>query len=200
MLKYLQFIKENNSTDPISLKIENIYNTLDDDKKTDFQNILGKYLVLDKKKNKVYTSDDIVVMEYWYNNMLTPVKIVEKRGHSYYITHKITDSKIKNAPEQLIHKSKIIDYYYRQEKDENKYSIDPSVRLKNAIDTLHPYIQKKLYNEINKIVNENDSSIPNTHIFGKNVFISFLKVLSALNMSDKNLHTFIYLKILIPKN
>ena len=44
-----------------------------------------------------YNVDDIVLIEYWYNDIVTPVKILEKnRGH-YKVTHNIPQSKIKNT-------------------------------------------------------------------------------------------------------
>jgi len=59
-----------------------------------------------------YNVDDIVLIEYWYNDIVTPVKILEKnRGH-YKVTHNIPQSKIKNAPDEKIKTSDIIDKYY----------------------------------------------------------------------------------------
>ena len=55
-----------------------------------------------------YNEGDIVLIEYWYNDMETPVKILEKRGKSYIVTHNITESKIKNAPDEIISKKDII--------------------------------------------------------------------------------------------
>lgn len=51
---------------------------------------------------------DTVLIEYWYNNMVTPVKIVEKVGNKFVVTHKISESKIQNAPDQKIKSSQII--------------------------------------------------------------------------------------------
>lgn len=53
---------------------------------------------------------DVVVIEYWYNDMLTPVKIIEKKGSKYKVSHNIEQSKIQNAPEELISPSEIIDH------------------------------------------------------------------------------------------
>lgn len=58
-----------------------------------------------------YKEGDIVLIEYWYNDMITPVKIIEKVKHSYKITHNIPDSKIQNAPDETIKSSDIIDKY-----------------------------------------------------------------------------------------
>lgn len=54
--------------------------------------------------------DDIVLIEYWYNDMITPVKLIEKRGSKYKVTHNIEQSKIQNAPDELISPSEIIDH------------------------------------------------------------------------------------------
>jgi hypothetical protein len=55
-----------------------------------------------------YKIGDIVYIEYWYNNMITPVKIKERSGSKFLISHSISESKIQNAPEELISPSKII--------------------------------------------------------------------------------------------
>ena len=59
--------------------------------------------------NSFYKKDDVVLIEYWYNNMITPVKIIEQRGNKLLVTHNNKFSKIKNAPDELIKKSDIID-------------------------------------------------------------------------------------------
>lgn len=57
-----------------------------------------------------YNEGDIVLIEYWYNDMITPVKIVEKVSKmSYKVSHNVPNSKIKNAPDEIIKKSDIID-------------------------------------------------------------------------------------------
>lgn len=57
-----------------------------------------------------YNVGDIVLVEYWYNDMITPVKIVEKMSKSSYkITHNIPQSKIQNAPDEVIRSSNILD-------------------------------------------------------------------------------------------
>ena len=58
-----------------------------------------------------YNVDDIVVVEYWYNGMLTPVKITERRGSKVVISHNIKQSKIQNAPDELIALNKILDKF-----------------------------------------------------------------------------------------
>jgi hypothetical protein len=57
-----------------------------------------------------YDVGDIVLIEYWYNDMLTPVKIIEKLSKvSYKVSHNVPESKIKNAPDEVIKSSDIID-------------------------------------------------------------------------------------------
>jgi hypothetical protein len=58
-----------------------------------------------------YKPDNIVLIEYWYNRMVTPVKVLEKRGNKYLVSHNISDSKIKNAPDEFIKNSDIISVY-----------------------------------------------------------------------------------------
>jgi hypothetical protein len=58
-----------------------------------------------------YKEDDIVFIEYWYNDMETPVKILQKLGNKYLVTHNIEQSKIKNAPDELISKKDIISHW-----------------------------------------------------------------------------------------
>jgi hypothetical protein len=59
--------------------------------------------------NSFYKKGDIVLIEYWYNDMITPVKIIEQKGHKLLVTHNNEFSKIKNAPDEFIKKSEIID-------------------------------------------------------------------------------------------
>lgn len=58
-----------------------------------------------------YQVGDIVLIEYWWNDMITPVKILEKNKRSYKITHNIPESKIFNAPDEIIQTSDIIDHF-----------------------------------------------------------------------------------------
>ena len=58
-----------------------------------------------------YKVDDIVLIEYWYNDIITPCKILEKKGGYYKITHSIPESKLFNAPDEKIKSSDIIDHY-----------------------------------------------------------------------------------------
>jgi hypothetical protein len=60
-----------------------------------------------------YKEGDIVLIEYWYNGMISPVKVIEKNKRSYKVTHNIPESKIFNAPDEIIKSSDIIDYYQK---------------------------------------------------------------------------------------
>lgn len=55
-----------------------------------------------------YKINDIVLIKYWYNRMITPVKIIEKKGNKFIISHNVKESMIKNAPNELIKSSNII--------------------------------------------------------------------------------------------
>lgn len=57
-----------------------------------------------------YNVGDIVLLEYWYNDMITAVKVVEKVSKTKYkVSHNIPQSEIKNAPDEIIKSSDIID-------------------------------------------------------------------------------------------
>jgi hypothetical protein len=58
-----------------------------------------------------YKEGDLVLIEYWYNDMITTVKILEKVGRRYKVTHNISQSQIFNAPDEIINTSDIIDHY-----------------------------------------------------------------------------------------
>jgi hypothetical protein len=58
-----------------------------------------------------YKEGDLVLIEYWYNDMITTVKILEKIGRRYKVTHNISQSQIFNAPDEIINTSDIIDHY-----------------------------------------------------------------------------------------
>mgnify|MGYP000444840393 FL=1 len=58
-----------------------------------------------------YKEGDIVLVEYWYNDMVTPVKILEKLSKvSYKVSHNVSNSKISNAPDEIIKSTDIIDF------------------------------------------------------------------------------------------
>lgn len=58
-----------------------------------------------------YKEGDTILIEYWYNDIVTPVKIVEKVSKvSYKVSHNVPGSKIFNAPDEIIKSSDIIDH------------------------------------------------------------------------------------------
>ena len=58
-----------------------------------------------------YKVDDIVLIEYWWDDMITPVKILEQTSpRAIKISHNIPQSKIQNAPDEIIKTSDIIDH------------------------------------------------------------------------------------------
>ena len=58
-----------------------------------------------------YKVDDIVLIEYWWDDMITPVKILEQISpRTVKISHNIPQSKIQNAPDETIKTSDIIDH------------------------------------------------------------------------------------------
>jgi hypothetical protein len=62
--------------------------------------------------NSFYKVGDIVLIEYWYNDMITPVKIIEQLSpRTIKVSHNIEQSKIFNAPDEIIKPSDIIDNF-----------------------------------------------------------------------------------------
>jgi hypothetical protein len=56
-----------------------------------------------------YQEGDIVVIEYWYNDMLVPVKIIEKVSKSRFkVSYDVEGSDIRNAPDEVIKSSDIL--------------------------------------------------------------------------------------------
>ena len=64
-----------------------------------------KYLI---ERSKYYNVGDVVLIEYWYNDMITNVTIKEIKGNKYLITHNTDGSKIKNAPDEILKSFDII--------------------------------------------------------------------------------------------
>ncbi|CAG7579731.1 MAG: hypothetical protein SLAVMIC_00063 [uncultured marine phage] len=52
---------------------------------------------------------DTVLIHYWWDDMITPVKIVEKKGRKFLVSHDIEGSYIKNAPDEWVKTDEIID-------------------------------------------------------------------------------------------
>lgn len=58
-----------------------------------------------------YKIGDKVLIEYWYDSEITVVEIKEVIGKKYKVTHNIPESKIFNAPDELVRSSDIIDRF-----------------------------------------------------------------------------------------
>lgn len=59
-----------------------------------------------------YKEGDVVLIHYWYNDMVTPVKIVEKVStKKFKVSHNTPGSKIQNAPDEILSSSDFIDKY-----------------------------------------------------------------------------------------
>lgn len=57
-----------------------------------------------------YKVGDIVLIEYWYDDSIVKVKILEQiSSRTLKVTHNISESEIPNAPDELIKTSDIID-------------------------------------------------------------------------------------------
>lgn len=54
---------------------------------------------------------DIVLIHYWYNDMVTPVKILEKKGNFFQVSHNVPKSKIQNAPDEKVKSTDIISIF-----------------------------------------------------------------------------------------
>jgi hypothetical protein len=61
--------------------------------------------------SEFYKPNDLVLIEYWYNSMITPVRIQERKKNKYLVSHDNNFSKIKNAPDELIKSSDILGRY-----------------------------------------------------------------------------------------
>jgi hypothetical protein len=66
--------------------------------------------------SKYYSEGDNILIQYWYNDMITPVKILKKDGRKYKVSHNCEGSKIQNAPDETIKSSDIIDHYRPKKK------------------------------------------------------------------------------------
>jgi hypothetical protein len=59
-----------------------------------------------------YKVGDIVLIEYWYNDIITPVKIIEQISpRTFKVSHNVSESKIFNAPDEIVKTSDIIDNF-----------------------------------------------------------------------------------------
>lgn len=70
-----------------------------------------KYLL--ESKN-FYKKDDKILIQYWYNGMLTPCLIKERIGNKFLISHNVEGSKIRNAPDEKISTKDIVSKYNKK--------------------------------------------------------------------------------------
>jgi very-short-patch-repair endonuclease len=77
--------------------------TVKSDESVELKNIL--------ERKEFYKVGDKILIEYWYNGMITCVMIENIIGRTFKVTHKIPESRIFNAPDENIKSSDIIDYY-----------------------------------------------------------------------------------------
>jgi len=68
------------------------------------------------QKNEVSVGDNVNI-KYWYNGMITPVEVIGKIGRKLVVSHNNSLSKIFNAPDEVIEKSKI----YQESNSERKF-------------------------------------------------------------------------------
>lgn len=189
--KYI-YEKEN-----VSSLIGNLISSITDlNKKNEVLRVVSKYSYNYTKRRTGYDAGDVVLIEYWYNGMVTPVKIINKNGRKYKISHNIDDSKIKNAPDEEVLKQDILDFYNRTLSDLNYTDkVDTSLDISKSINALPLIDQKLLYKEIKRIIDSTNILEDNNNgekeeekkniealTLGKNGFNTFLKVLSALNI------------------
>lgn len=58
-----------------------------------------------------YRVGDIVYIRYWLTGDMTPVKLKEKIGNSFLVSHKVENSHYFNAPEHTVKKDDIVGMY-----------------------------------------------------------------------------------------
>lgn len=81
-----------------------------------------KFILEYKQYKPSFQPGDIVLVEYWYLDEpgcderlhkampFTPVRILEKKGRSFLVSHDVDGSKIRKAPEELVKSADIIDF------------------------------------------------------------------------------------------
>lgn len=61
------------------------------------------------EKRNFYKKGDLILIEYWYNDMITVCRIVDIIGRKYKVSHDVEGSAIRNAPDEVIKTSEILD-------------------------------------------------------------------------------------------
>lgn len=172
--------------------VEHLYNIIDDQDK--FSSILGEHLKIPTKKynTKSFKVGDYVLIEYWYKDFLTPVKLIDKHGRKFTATHNIEESEIKNAPDEIITKDMIVDHFRQTKDNKVKENIPTDIRISNSVNLMNGYDQmllvKKLQDEFGideKVKFDVDiDETKNITLLGQIGFNSFLKSITALSLPD----------------
>lgn len=195
-----QKINEDNSSKYIDIKkqynslgeyVEYLYDNINEEQRENFSIILGEYLKIPKHKYNINTfkEGDIVLIEYWYNDILLPVEIIEKKGRKYRISFNIEDNILKGAPEEIIKKEQIVDHYRKTNSNSKEINLNTKFRISVAVNLLNPYDQMVLVDKLSefkideKIEFKEDNS-SKIRILGKTGYNSFLKILTALNFPN----------------
>tara|TARA_R110000772_G_scaffold2410_2_gene8383 strand:+ start:2816 stop:4024 length:1209 start_codon:yes stop_codon:yes gene_type:complete len=176
--------------DSLGEYVEHLYNIIDDKKK--FSSILGEHLKVPTKKynSKSYKVDDYILLEYWHRGFLTPVKIIDKHGRKYTVSHNIEESDIQNSPDEIISRDMIVDHFRETKDNKKEKNISTDIRISNSVNLMNPYDQmllvKKLQDEfqITERVKFDLEETKNISLLGQIGFNSFLKVVSALNLPN----------------
>lgn len=65
--------------------------------------------ILESFNSFKFEEGDIVLTHYWWDDMITPVRIIEKKGRKYLASHDVEGSKIQGAPDEWLKSDEIID-------------------------------------------------------------------------------------------
>lgn len=185
-----QFSLNENKT--VGRVISDWYNSIDSDnpKRERFRQILAEFLKQPtrKRQKRLFSEGDVVLIEYWFKNIITPVRILKREGRKYQISHDIKETEIPNAPNQWIKKPQIIDFYYSRDKDFEK-NIDSDIPIDKAVNMIAPFFQlnlyKKLKEELEQVTENNDYPLKAkfkgmlTTVGGFNVFIKSISALGC---------------------
>lgn len=168
--------------------VEDLYNQIEN--KEEFQRIVSKFFRLKNSgfKKDNFKEGDVVLIEYWYKNILTPVLIKKKIKRKFKVSHNISQSQIQNAPDEVIKKQDIVDFYF----DKHSKNLDVNLSIKNSVNSMNQKNQISLIKSIHHYYgnpkNENNynynSNSDLLNQLGKIGFNSFVKILSALNIPE----------------
>lgn len=187
--KYVDIKKQYNS---LGEYVEFLHDNIGDESVKQFSIILGEFLKIPTKKYNTnnFKEDDIVLIEYWYNDLLLPVKIIKKDGRKYHISFDIAENSLQKAPEQIIKKEDIVDHYRKNTSNLKEKNIDTNFRISTAVNLMNAYDQMllvdKLMSEfkIDEKVEFKERDIKSLKVLGKSGFNSFQKILTALNLPN----------------